>query len=128
MTKAHKTKKDRQAYEQEGRRAESFAASWLRMRGYQILEQRYKTREGEIDLITRKGNILACVEVKQRSDAASAQEAVGYGAEQRIMNAAEAYVNANPELLMSDFELRFDILYVIGRWKIRHIQDAFRAY
>jgi Holliday junction resolvase-like predicted endonuclease len=53
---------------------------------------------------------------------------VGYGAEQRIMNTAETYVNNNPDLLNEDFELRFDILYVIGRWRIRHIPDAFRNY
>ncbi len=118
----------RQQFESEGRRAENFAASWLRFRGYKILERRYKTREGEIDLIARKGSVLACVEVKQRSQEHDAQEAVGYGAEQRIMNTAETYVNNNPDLLNEDFELRFDILYVIGRWRIRHIPDAFRNY
>lgn len=121
-------KAQRQIYESEGRRAEDFAASWLRFRGYRILERRYKTRLGEIDIIARKDNVLACVEVKQRSKASDAQEAVGYNAEQRIMNCAEFYVNANPHLLLEDFELRFDILYVIGRWKIRHIPDAFRNY
>jgi len=122
------SKLERQLYESEGRRAEDYAASWLRFRGYKILERRYKTREGEIDLIARKGKILACIEVKQRSKDTEAQEAVGYGAEQRIMNTAEIYVNANPDLLFEDFELRFDILYVIGKWKIRHIPDAFRNY
>jgi len=101
-------KAQRQLFESEGRRAESFAASWLRFRGYVILERRYKTREGEIDLIARKGSILACIEVKQRSKDADAQEAVGYGAEQRIMNTAEIYVMANPHLLNEDFELRFE--------------------
>ncbi len=118
----------RQIYESEGRRAEDFAASWLRFRGYKILERRYKTREGEIDLIARKGQVLACIEVKQRSKASDAQEAVGYSSEQRIMNSAEIYVAANPELLNEDFELRFDIIYVIGKWRIRHILDAFRNY
>ena len=121
-------KERRQQYESEGRRAESYAAGWLRFRGYKILERRYKTREGEIDIIARKGAVLACIEVKQRSHEKDASEAVGYGSEQRIMNAAEIYVNANPELLHQDFELRFDILYVIGQWRIRHIPDAFRNY
>jgi len=121
-------KQTRQLFESEGRRAESFAASWLRFRGYRILERRYKTRAGEIDLIARKGGVLACIEVKQRSKERDAQEAVGYNSEQRIMNTAEIYVNANPHLLNEGFELRFDILYVIGRWKIRHIPDAFRNY
>ena len=122
------SKAQRQIFEHEGRRAESYAAGWLRFRGYKILERRYKTREGEIDIIARKGAVLACIEVKQRSKESDASEAVGYGSEQRIMNAAEIYVAANPELLQQDFELRFDIIYVIGQWRIRHISDAFRAY
>ncbi|MEP1229227.1 MAG: YraN family protein [Litorimonas sp.] len=122
------SKELRRKFESEGRRAESYAASWLRFRGYKILERRYKTREGEIDLIARKGGVLACIEVKQRSQEADAQEAVGYRAEQRIMNTAEIYVNSTPDLLNEDFELRFDILYVIGRWRVRHIPDAFRNY
>jgi len=121
-------KAQRQSFESEGRRAEFYAASWLRFRGYKILEYRYKIREGEIDLIARKGEILACIEVKQRSKAVDAQEAVGYGAERRIMNSAEIYVNGHPELLQQDFELRFDIIYVIGKWRIKHIPDAFRNY
>ena len=121
-------KQYRQYFEKQGRRAENYAAQWLMMRGYKILERRFKTREGEIDLIARKGKILACIEVKQRSKSADAQEAVGYRAEQRIMNSAEIYVMQTPELLQQDFELRFDIIYVIGRWKIDHIIDAFRNY
>jgi len=27
-----------------------------------------------------------------------------------------------------DFELRYDFLYVIGRWKIQHITNAFQGY
>ncbi|WP_409432839.1 YraN family protein [Litorimonas sp. RW-G-Af-16] len=127
------SKLSRQDREQAGRRAEAYAAAWLKLRGYKVLEMRYKTPDGEIDIIARKAAVLACIEVKQRSDAAQAVEAVTYSSEQRIMDAAEIYVTRNPHLLNEDFELRFDILYVIGRSglrfdKIDHIKDAFRAY
>ncbi len=121
----------RQKREKAGRRAERYAALWLWVRGYKILEMRYKTREGEIDIIARKGDVLACIEVKQRSKASHAVEAVSYASEQRIMAAAEIYVTRNPYLLEEDFELRFDVLYVIGKsgWgRIDHLKDAFRAY
>lgn len=132
------SKASRQDREAAGRKAESYAANWLRLRGYKILEMRFKTPEGEIDIIARKNDVLACIEVKQRSTARTAQEAVTYASEQRIMAAAEIYVTRNPQLLEEDFELRFDILYVIGEastglsllgnTKINHIKDAFRAY
>jgi putative endonuclease len=131
-------KKLRQRREAAGRDAEGLAAKWLKRRGYKILEMRFKTPDGEIDIIARKGGVLACVEVKQRSRAAHAQEAVSYASEQRIMDAAEIYVTRNPHLLEEDFELRFDILYVIGdvtsasgsipKPQMNHIKDAFRAY
>ena len=118
----------RRAREAAGRKAEGFAANWLRLRGYKILEQRFKTPDGEIDIIARKGDVLACIEVKQRSDARAASEAVTASSERRIMDAAETYVTRHPELLEQDFELRFDILYVIGRFRVDFIPDAFRAY
>ena len=44
------------------------------------------------------------------------------------MDAAEIYLNRKPKFQSLDYELRFDIIHVIGRWKISHIKDAFRAY
>lgn len=125
------SRQTRQHREAAGRKAEDFAAVWLRAKGYKILEKRFKTPDGEIDLVTRKGDVLACIEVKQRSHSKHAHEAVSHASEQRIMAAAEIYVIRNPHLLDEDFELRFDILYVIGKGfipRIDHIKDAFRAY
>lgn len=133
MSKSPANKSLKQAREKAGRQAELIAAGWLKLRGYKILEMRFKTPDGEIDIIARHKNTLACIEVKQRSQATRALEAVSYASEQRIMSAAEIYVTRHPHLLLEDFELRFDILYVIGRpvpglCKIEHIKDAFRAY
>ena len=44
------------------------------------------------------------------------------------MAAAEIYINRQRDLVDKDFELRFDYLYIIGRWKIRHIPGAFQGY
>lgn len=123
-----KTKTERQAYEKAGRRAETLAVLWLRLKGYIILERRYKTRQGEIDIIAKKGVIIIMAEVKQRSDAKNLHESVSYKNSQRIMDAAEIYLNRDQKFQPSDYELRFDIIHVIGRWKISHIKDAFRAY
>lgn len=133
MSKSPAPKTIKQAREKAGRQAEMIAAGWLRLRGYKILEMRFKTPDGEIDIIARRKNVLACIEVKQRSKAAQAVDAVSYSSERRIMDAAEIFVARHPYLLNEDFELRFDILYVIGKpmpglCKIEHFKDAFRAY
>ena len=123
-----KTKAEKRAYEKAGRRAETLACWYLRVKGYRILARRYKTRAGEIDVAARKGKVVAIVEVKQRATDAATQDSVSYQNEQRVMNAAEVFLTRSSALRESDYELRFDILYVIGRWKIRYITNAFHGY
>ena len=58
--------------------AAEWRAVWrLRLAGYSILARRYKTRLGEIDIVARRGGVLAFVEVKARADAATAADALG---------------------------------------------------
>lgn len=117
---------NRQAYEKAGRRAETLAVWYLRVKGYRILSRRYKTRLGEIDIVARKKDLLAIVEVKQRETHAAAKNSISYEATQRIANAAEIYFSQTPEV--QNLGLRFDLIFVIGKWKIRHIQNAWRHY
>ncbi len=60
----------------DGRAAEVLAALWLMAKGYQILAFRLRTPQGEIDLLARRGPVLAVVEVKARLSLADALEAV----------------------------------------------------
>jgi putative endonuclease len=80
----------RQDAEKRGRRAEWLAEWFLRLKGYQILEKRAKTRVGEIDIIARKGHLIAIVEVKQRQSLEAGLNAVPQPAWERISRAAEA--------------------------------------
>lgn len=123
-----KTKAQKQAYEKAGRRAENLACLYLRLKGYRILERRFKVREGEVDIIARKGKVIAMVEVKQRATDIAAENSVTFENQSRLMDAAEIYINRQRDLRGTDFELRFDFLYVIGRWKVRHITSAFQGY
>jgi len=75
---------DRKAAERRGRRAEYFAASALVLKGYSILELRYKTPMGEIDIIARRGKLIAFVEVKARASIEDAVNAITHKARQRI--------------------------------------------
>ena len=58
----------RQAAHRLGHVAEWRAVWRLRLAGYSVLARRYKTKLGEIDIVVRRGGILAFVEVKARAD------------------------------------------------------------
>lgn len=49
-----------------GESGEDLACAALELRGYAILERRYRTRAGEIDIVARDGAALVFVEVKAR--------------------------------------------------------------
>ena len=126
--KKTKTKAEKQAFEKAGRRAENLACLYLRLKGYRILERRFKVRQGEVDIVARKGKVIAMIEVKQRASEAAADQSVSYENQSRLMDAAEIYIHQNQDLRDIDFEIRYDFLYVIGRWKVRHITNAFQGY
>jgi uncharacterized protein (TIGR00252 family) len=54
----------------DGRQAEEAVAEFLRANGYKILDQNWKTKQCEIDVIARKNECIYFVEVKYRTSAA----------------------------------------------------------
>lgn len=107
-----------------GRAAERVAAWLLRLEGYRILERRFATPCGEIDLIARRGGVLVFVEVKRRGETAAALGALGERQRLRIVRAAELYLRARPQL--AGLVCRFDLVAVGGRgWPV-HLPDAWR--
>lgn len=121
---AERSRPTRQAAERRGRSGETLAALALRLKGYRILARRVRTPLGEIDLITRRGGLLAIIEVKARPSLAEALEAVTPRAQQRIARAADAWCARRAELALLD--RRFDVIAVRPwRWPV-HIRDAWR--
>ena len=106
-----------------GLRAETICVWWLRARGYRILARRFDARVGEIDIIARRGALLAMVEVKaRRGDPADAVPTMRQ--RQRIARAAEAFMARSPGLAGCD--IRFDLM-VARPWRLpNHIEDAWR--
>ncbi len=115
----------RRQAERRGRRAESLAAWVLRLKGYRILARRYRVAVGEIDLIARRGRVIAFVEVKQRPSLAEAAEAVTATGRRRIVRAASAWLSAHPAAVALD--LRFDVIMWVPGHLPRHIKGAFDA-
>src|SRR5215207_8078309 len=50
-----------------GKRGEDLACAELEKRGYVILDRRFRTRCGELDIVARDGTVLVFIEVKARS-------------------------------------------------------------
>lgn len=109
--------------ERRGHAAEYWAAFYLMLKGYRILALRYRTRLGEIDLIVRKKDVIAFVEVKARNSEAGAVDAVSYASQNRIRAAADIWLSRRRDggLLSS----RFDIVAVLPCRIPKHFIDAF---
>ena len=108
-----------------GRRAESLAAWWLRLKGYRILARDFRVPVGEINLIARRGTILAFVEVKARKTAEAAPDALQPRQQRRIARAAGAFLQQRPALASQ--RLRFDVIWIVPGRLPCHISDAWRA-
>src|SRR5512133_2527341 len=108
-----------------GLSAESRAAAFLMAKGYRILAKRFRTPHGEIDIVARRRNLLAFIEVKARASLDEAAYAVTPRQQQRIIDAAQGWLMAHPE--HADFELRFDAMLIAPRRLPRHLLAAFDA-
>ncbi len=107
--------------EARGRRGETLAAWYLRLKGWRILARRVKTPRGEIDLIARRGRVVAFVEVKWRKNAADLDLAIDAWRLQRVAAAAEAVAHRYAN---DADEQRIDVLLLApGRWP-RHMANA----
>lgn len=116
---------ERVAAFQTGLSAESRAAAYLIAKGYRILAKRFRTPHGEIDLVAKKRNLVAFIEVKARASLDDAAWAITPRQQARIINAAQAWLMAHPE--HAEFELRFDAVLIAPRRLPRHLLAAFDA-
>jgi len=105
-----------------GRRGEVVAALWLMAKGYRILGFRLRTPHGEIDLVVRRGSVLAAVEVKARTSLEAALEAVSLNQRERLRRAIRALAARRRGL--ENAQVRLDLMALApGRFP-RHIPDA----
>jgi putative endonuclease len=108
-----------------GLSAENRAAAYLIAKGYRILARRFRTPHGEIDIVARRRQLLAFVEVKARRSLDEAAYAVTPRQQQRIIAAAQGWLMTHPE--HAAFELRFDAMLIAPRRLPRHLSGAFDA-
>ena len=105
-----------------GRIAEACCAGLLRLKGFRIIARDFRVPVGEIDIIARKGAVLAFIEVKARKNAA--EEVLTTRQQRRIIRAAEAFMMTRPDL--AGLDLRFDLMRFGGWRPPRHLCGAWR--
>jgi putative endonuclease len=104
--------------------AEGAAVNALTAAGFEVLDRRYRTPAGEVDLVVASPAGLAFVEVKRRSSTRNAMEAITPRQQARIAGAAEIWLQAHPEY--ADRDITFDAVLVCPKSPPNHIRDAFR--
>ncbi len=114
---------ERERAEQRGREGEAEAAMWLANQGWRILAERVRTSRGEVDLVTRKGALVAFVEVKWRARAADLDFAIDEHRLRRVTAAAEAIAH---QYAKPDDDLRIDVILLAPGRKPHHIENAYQ--
>lgn len=115
---------DRRAAETSGRRGERLAGWWLRLKGWRILDRRVRTPAGEVDLVARKGSLIAFVEVKTRNSAAELDWAID---ERRLARVAAAAELLMPRYAEPGDDIRVDVVLLAPGSRPRHIENAWIA-
>ncbi|HEX4619946.1 MAG TPA: YraN family protein [Myxococcaceae bacterium] len=112
-----------------GNRAEDAAAEFLVAAGYQVRERNFQCREGEIDIVAERGELICFVEVRMRSTAVwgDPSQTVSWAKQRKVVRTALRYLFKHG---LSDRMVRFDVMSVVGSGDsaaIEHIPGAFDA-
>ena len=108
----------RAAAEARGRKAERRAAWWLRLHGWRILGQRLRVPVGEVDLVARRGRIVAFIEVKWRDRAPDLDLAIDQYRLRRVAAAAQMIA---PRYLRPGDDMRIDVMLLAPGRLPRHL-------
>ena len=109
-----------------GELGEDLAVEELEKNGYEIVERNWRYKKAEIDIIARRDEVLAIVEVKTRSSDyfGDPQDFVNTKKIKMLVEAVNEYVNSKD----LEVEVRFDIMAIIinkNKLTIEHLEDAF---
>jgi putative endonuclease len=107
---------NRSEAEKRGRRGEAIAAWFLRLHGWRIVGERVKTPRGEVDLIARRGNTVAFVEVKARTKALDLATAIDAYGLRRVAAAAEILL---PKYGAGTENMQIDVI-LVAPWRWPH--------
>lgn len=114
-----------------GREIEQLARAWLRQQGLRAIEENYRCRVGEIDLVMEENGVLVFVEVRYRkyTQFGDGAESVDWRKRQKLIRAAQHYLVARRRHHTGP--CRFDVVaatqaeVATGTLQWRWIKDAF---
>lgn len=112
-----------------GDRGEEIAAHHLERSGWEILERNYRMGRKEIDLVARRGEVVAFVEVKTRSGRGYGHplEAITWRKRREIQQVAQGWIDRHGR---PGYTYRFDAVAVLlpsgGAAAVEHVEDAWR--
>lgn len=101
--------------------AEAAVILYLRVCGYKILNKRYKTKVGEIDIIARKKKQIIFIEVKARRKEQDIYEVLSSKQQHRITRAASLFLARNKRF--AGYKIRFDLITVSAAFRVRHMKN-----
>ena len=109
-----------------GKQGENLAVDFLLKKGYKIVARNFRYLKAEVDIIARKDNVLAVIEVKTRStpDFGDPQNFVKQKQINSLVKAIDYFVNEHN----LNVDVRFDIVAIIQNkvgTRIEHLEDAF---
>jgi putative endonuclease len=115
-----------------GREGESAAVSFLKKKGYRILEKNFRSKVGEIDIIAEQDGVIVFVEVKARTDHEFGHplNALTPKKQKKIIQTAQSFLARKR---ISDKPMRFDVVALTSdaespdSWKIELLQNAFQV-
>ena len=113
-----------------GRAAEEAAALHLTHSGWRLLGRNVRIGRGELDIVARRGPVLAFVEVKGRrtTTCGAPEDAVGPRKRRQVARLAELWLAARPWALRGVTDVRFDVIAVdagVSPMRVRHLPAAF---
>ncbi len=114
----------RRAAEARGRFAETIAANFLRLKGWQILDRRVRTPAGEIDIVMRRPGLVAFVEVKSRKDQAALDLALD---RQRLVRVAAAAEYLMPRYAGPGDDIRIDAVLIAPGRLPQHLEHVWQG-
>jgi putative endonuclease len=111
-----------------GLEGEMEAMAYLTSCGWQVEAHRFRLGRHDVDLIVRRGQTVAFVEVKTRRSTAFGEgiESIGWHKQRSIARTASLWVLRHGR---AGDEYRFDVVQVRrqgGKWVVEHLADAFR--
>jgi len=115
---------NRHAAEKRGRGAETLACWYLRMKGWRILARRARVPGGEVDIVARRGRVLAFMEVKARATEDAAACSLDDWRLRRVAVAAERLA---PRYMRANDDVRIDALFIVPRRWPRHLPDVWQG-